>query len=898
MSSNYPPHSIRSSIARLAAFSLMLLAAIASAAETSVTPAHDTLTVFPASIELSGPESSAGFTVQHLIQTDAERRTTLGAGFKVQHVMQTDAERRATLGADFRVQHTERRGNDIVVGPQWSSELTYACDNPQIARVEAQRVIAVADGQTDLLIQQAGKVLARVPITVKGTAAPQRWQFTAHVQSILARSGCNSGACHGALAGKGGFRLSLHGYDSVADHFSITRQDHGRRIEPEQPGRSLLLAKPSMLVPHKGGLRLAEDSADYRVLAEWIASGFPGPQGADVDAALDHIEVLPTQMQLAPDDTQSLIVRAHYADGRCEDVTHWAKFTSTNAVVAQVDAQGEVTIMGPGKGAISTWFGSRIAMASVVVPYATAESSPLVAERAYDDFHSANLIDDILLEEWRALGLSPSPTCSDETFVRRAYIDATGTIPTPEQVREFLGSTHPDRRQRLVEELFTTNAFVDYWSYQWSNLLLVNGNLLRPDAVAAFYKWIRAQVEANTPWDQFAREIVLAKGESTEQGATNFYALHQDPESLTENTCQAFMGLSIGCAKCHNHPLEKWTNDQYYGMANLFARVRAKGWGGDARNGDGKRTLVVLDQGDLIQPSTGKPQPPTPLDATPLAFDDRGDRREALAQWLTSPENRYFSRAIANRVWAAYMGVGLVEAVDDLRASNPASSERLLNALADYLVEHNYDLKALMRLILTSQTYQRSSETVAGNAQDNRLYSRYYARRLMAEVLLDAVVRVTGVPTDFKEIEFSSSERKPTDFYPEGTGALELYDSAVVNTFLKTFGRHQRRITCDCERSDQPTIIQVLHLNNGHTINDKLASPQSIVAQWLRDDLTAAEVIDQAYLRSLSRFPSSLERERLFSLISQADAEGVERSESYQDVLWSLMTSQEFLFVH
>lgn len=836
----------------------LLLAGAAPAVETSVKLASANLQVFPGSIALNGPAASAGFTVQH----------------------------------------TEQRGDEVVVGPLWSSELTYACDDPQVARIESQRVFAVADGQTDLVIQQAGEVLARVPVTVSGSGAPQRWQFTAHVQSILARSGCNSGACHGALAGKGGFRLSLHGYDSLADHFTITRQDHGRRIEPEQPGRSLLLAKPSMLIPHKGGLRLADNSADYRVLAEWIASGFPGPQGADVDARLERVEVLPTQLQLAVDNKQPLIVRAHYADGRCEDVTHWAKFSSTNAVVAQVDARGEVTIMGPGKGAISVWFGSRIAMASVVVPYPSAQLSPLAVERTYGDFHAENLIDEILLEEWRALGLSPSPTCLDETYVRRAYIDATGTIPTPEQVREFLGCTHPDRRQRLVDELLTTTAFVDYWSYQWSNLLLVNGNLLRPDAVAAFYKWIRAQVEGNTPWDQFARDIVLAKGESTEQGATNFYALHQDPESLTENTCQAFMGLSIGCAKCHNHPLEKWTNDQYYAMANLFARVRAKGWGGDARNGDGKRTLVVLDRGDLLQPSTGKPQAPTPLDAKPLEFDDPRDRREALAQWLTSPENRYFSRAIANRVWAAYMGVGLVEAVDDLRTSNPASSERLLNALADYLIEHQYDLKSLMRLIMTSQAYQRSSLAVAGNAQDNRLYSRYYPRRLMAEVLLDAIVRATDVPTEFKEIEFSSSERKPTEFYPDGTSALELYDSAVVNTFLKTFGRHQRRITCSCERSDQPTIVQVLHLNNGDTINEKLASPKSIVAQWLSDKLPASEVIDQAYLRSLSRFPSSSERERLYALISQADVEGVERSETYQDVLWSLLTSQEFLFAH
>ncbi len=820
--------------------------------------AAGTVKIFPASISLHGPQASARFAVQQI----------------------------------------DPQADGAIIGPQITDDLTISSLDSQVARVDQGRVIAVGDGHTELIVERDGAELARVPIDVTETSATQRWQFTAHIQSILARSGCNSGACHGALAGKGGFRLSLHGYDSVSDHFSITRQDRGRRIEPADPGRSLLLSKPTMLIAHKGGLRMQSDSDDYRALAEWIAAGSSGPQTPETDAPLERIEVLPAQLQLSTADQQQLIVRAHYADGRCEDVTHWAKFTSTNAVVAAVDEHGRITIAGPGKGAISVWFSSRIAMASLVVKYPTPENSQLATDEAYRDFKPANLIDEILLDEWRALGLTPSPICSDETFIRRATIDATGTIPTIEQVRAFIGDAHDDRRQRLVEELLTSAPFVDYWSYQWSNLLLVNGNLLRPDAVTAFYHWIRAQVEANTPWDQFARQIVLAKGESTEQGATNFYAIHQDPESLTENTCQAFMGLSIGCAKCHNHPLEKWTNDQYYAMANLYARVRAKGWGGDARNGDGKRTLVVLERGDLIQPTRGRPQPPTPLDSTPLDFDDTGDRREALAAWLTSPENRYFSRAIANRVWAAYMGVGLVEAVDDLRASNPASSQRLLDALADYLIEHNYDLKSLMRLIMTSQTYQRSVLAVAGNAQDKRFYCRYYPRRLMAEVLHDAVVRVTGVPTVFKEIEFAGADRRPTELYPEGTSALELYDSAVVNTFLKTFGRHQRRITCDCERSDQPTVVQALHLSNGDTLNDKLSSPDSIVAQWTAAEVSPAEAIDQAYLRSLSRFPSADERMRLCALIVDADAAGVTRSESYQDMLWSLMTSQEFLFAH
>ncbi len=789
------------------------------------------------------------------------------------------------------VQHAVESNDAVVVGKQIRDGLQIESANPAIAKWQDARVIAVADGNTEIVIRGTGLAEVRVPVEVRKTSEPKQWQFNAHVQSVLARAGCNSGACHGALAGKGGFRLSLRGYDSLADHFTITRQDHGRRIEAADPGRSLLLAKPSTLVPHKGGLRLVEGSADYQVLAEWIAGGATGPQATD--AQLESIEVLPNASQLANQDNQQLIVLAHYADGRTEDVTHWAKFNSANEAVARVNEDGKVQVVGNGKGAIVAWFASRIAIASVSVPYENQ-----ISPAAYQDFQSQNVIDSTLLTEWQALRLAPSSKCDDATFLRRAFLDTTGTLPTTAQVKAFLGDTAKDRRDRVIEELLSSEAFVDYWSYKWSDLLLVNGTLLRPDAVASFYKWIRQNVQRNTPWDDFCRQIVLARGESMTDGATNFYAIHQDPESLTENTCQAFMGLSIGCAKCHNHPLEKWTNDQYYAMANLYARVRAKGWGGDSRNGDGKRTLVVLDRGDLIQPSRGKPQMPAPLDSAPIPIDNSEDRREVLAQWLTSPENPSFSRAIVNRVWANFMGVGLVESVDDLRVSNPASSERLLAELSQFTIHNGYDLKALMRLILQSQTYQRSADSLPSNVDDHRFYCRYYPRRLMAEVLHDAIVTVTGVPTKFTEIEFPGSDKTPTKEYPEGTSSLELYDSAVANYFLKTFGRHQRRITCDCERSDQPTVIQVLHLSNGSTINDKLSDPRSIVTRWVDSQLPIEDVVDQAYLAALSRMPSAEERRTLLALIADGDKEGVTRREAYEDVLWSLMTSPEFLFAH
>jgi Protein of unknown function (DUF1553)/Protein of unknown function (DUF1549) len=836
------------------------------------------------------------------------------------------------------VQAVEDRGaNSRVnrVGAQLS-QFSLSVADPAIAEIVNGRVVAKSDGGTELQVSVAGESrIARIPITVTGAVGPQPLQFTAHVEAILARQGCNSGACHGALAGKGGFKLSLLGYDPQADHFTMTSQDQARRIEPSDVAASLLLAKPSMDLPHKGGLKLDKDSADYRLIAQWIAAGSPGPSRQD--ARLLGIELFPSNLTLPLEQQQQLLVRARYEDGRMEDVTHWTRFSSSNENVAEINEAGQIKVVGQGRGAIVAWFGSRIAIANVDVPYsvlfeskdeslAPRASFDWAAERekAWQQFRPSNVIDEILLNEWRALGLAPSPQCDDATFLRRAYLDATGTLPTPEAISEFLADQQSDKRAKVVEHLLAGPAYVDYWSYKWSDLLLVNGNLLRPEAVKAFYQWIRTQVQNNTPWDDFARQIILARGDSVKDGATNFYAIHQSPEAMVENTCLAFMGLSIECAKCHNHPLERWTNDQYYAMANLFSRVRAKGWGGDARSGDGKRTLVVLERGELIQPSRGKPQLPAPLDQPALDPDATGDRRLPLAEWLTSPRNSYFARAIVNRVWANYMGVGLVESVDDLRTSNPPCSERLMQTLADHLQENRYDLKSLMRLIMTSRAYQLSAEATPLNAADKRFYCRYYPRRLMAEVLHDAMVSVTGVPTTFDKIEFSGADKQPTDFYPQGTKALALYDSAVSNYFLQAFGRNQRRITCECERSAQPTVVQVLHLSNGTTVNEKLASESCIIKQWLDSNLTDQQIVQQAYLRALSRPPTEAEQVRVWQALAEAsqtvqvggkavatadsvpappaqelstEAKAVRR-EILEDLLWSLMSSSEFLFAH
>ena len=713
--------------------------------------------------------------------------------------------------------------------------------------------------------------------------------FRNDVLPVLSKAGCNSGGCHGALAGKGGFKLSLFGYNPEADHLTITRESRGRRIDLANPGASLFLTKPTTALKHKGGKRFDVDSEEYRILAAWIAEGAPGPQSND--ARMTQLTVTPEENAVKLGQGLQLIVRAKFSDGKERDVTRWAKFTSADETVASVDANGKVTVIGPGEGAITAWYSSRIVIARLTSPYSNAIPAEVFARAP-----RANLIDDLVLAQLQRLNLKPSPPASDATFIRRASLDTIGRLPTPEEVNAFVTDTATDKHTRLAERLLNAPEFVDYWTYKWSDVLLVSGAKLRPEAVKAYYGWIRKRVAENTPWDKFVREVVTARGSSLEDGESNFYAVHQDPESMAENVSQAFLSLSINCARCHNHPLEKWTNDQYYQFANLFSRVRAKGWGGDSRSGDGRRTLYVEPHGDLIQPRTGKPQPPAPLDAAAIPAEDTRDRRDILAGWLTAPDNPYFSRAIVNRVWANFLGVGLVESVDDLRVSNPASNEKLFAALAAFTIEKRYDLRELMRLILTSYTYRRSSEPLPENRDDRRHYSRFFPRRLSAEVLSDAIADITGVRDKYSELSLNDGSTEAVSLYTNTTRAVQLYDSKVKNYFLKTFGRNEREITCECERSNQPSLVQVLHLSNGSTINDKLAAKDGRLAKILAKEPQPEELIRDAWMLCLSRPPSSGELEQFKALLHDASAE--EQRQVAEDLYWALLTSREFLFQH
>jgi hypothetical protein len=789
-------------------------------------------------------------------------------------------------GADARARLLLQKQTDDITGGQVSEGVTYSSSDPTVADVVDGQVIPRANGKATITAESNGQS-ATASVEVQDFQEQKHQNFRNDVLPVLAKSGCNMGACHGALAGKGGFRLSLRGYDPAGDFSTITQQDRGRRIEFGDVGRSLFLAKPTGALPHKGGVRFEVDSPEYRILSQWIADGAPGP--SDKDPHIERLEILPSLSRHAIGETQQIVVIAHFSDGASVDVSPWVKWTSSNEAVARIDDTGKATIVGSGEGAISAWYSQKIVLARLTSPY--PDSGEKIAS-----LPPRNFIDELVDQKLAQLNLPPSPPCDDATFLRRASLDTIGTLPTVDEVKAFLADAAPDKRDRLIDSLLARKEFIDYWTYKWSDVLMINGTLLRPQAVKAYYTWLKSQVEKNTPWDELVRQILTATGSSFENGATNFYALQQSPEEMTENACQAFMGLSIGCAKCHNHPLEKWSNDQYYAMANLFARVKAKGWGGEPRNGDGQRTVYVATSGELVQPRTGKPQPPTPLDGDPVAFDDPSDRRLVLAKWMTSPENPYFSRSIANRVWANYFGKGLVEQIDDLRVSNPASNEELLSAAAKYVADSKFDLKPLMKAILQSNAYQRSSDPLPGNETEERFYSRYYPKRLMAEVLLDAVSQVTGVSEKFNTIAFPGADKQATDFYPEGTRAIQLYDSAVESYFLQTFGRNQRRITCECERSSEPSMVQVLNISNGDTLNGKLAAATNRIGKLLEAKAGDDQLIDEAYLSALSRLPTEGEKKQLLEVL--ASTPEAEKRVAVEDLFWSVLSSREFLFNH
>ena len=773
----------------------------------------------------------------------------------------------------------EARDGTAFVGDR-TADVRFSVDNPRVAKVEPDGTVRpVGNGVASLVASVDGREV-RAAVTVRNMNRDESWSFRNHVEPVLTKAGCNSGACHGAAAGKNGFRLTLRAYGPETDHDVLTRQALGRRIVPTAPAESLVLLKATGAVEHGGGVRFAPGSLEYRVLAEWIAAGSPPPRNEDPNVV--GLKVYPEAVVLAPGRRQQFLVQATYSDGRVEDVTRWAKFSGTDDSVAKVDDSGQVRVDGHGEAAVAVWYASFVQCATVTSPYDT----PL-DPKVFREARRNNAIDAANLRKLEALRIPPSPDAGDAAFLRRAYLDATGTLPPEDAATAFLADKDPNKRAKLVDRLLESPEYVDYWAYKWSDLLLVSSNKLPKPAMWAFYRFVRQSVADNTPWDKFAREVVTAKGSSLTNGAANYFALHRDPIDLTESTSMAFLGLSLTCARCHNHPMEKWTQDQYYGMAGLFSRVQLK-------DGAAAGDVVVMpaSSGEIRHPRTGAEVAPRPLDADPVPPDSQADRREAFADWLARPENPYFARAAVNRVWANFFGRGLINPEDDLRATNPPSDAPLLDGLVADFRAHGYDVKHLIRTIMNSAAYARSSTPTRGNEADAKFLSHYPVKRLPAEVLLDAIARVTGVPTNFNG-------------YPAGWRSLQLPDSKVESTFLTSFGRPERLATCSCERSAEPSMAQALHLANGGTVNEKLRAPESAVAKGLASGATDAELLDRLFLSALTRRPTDAERTRLLKILADAvsdltdpKARADARRQALEDLYWATLTGNEFLFNH
>ena len=707
--------------------------------------------------------------------------------------------------------------------------------------------------------------------------------FLNEVVPVLTKSGCNQGACHGKGAGQNGFRLSLRGYAPRQDHEYLTREFGGRRIDPTRPENSLILQKATARIPHEGGRVFAPDSREYELLRAWVAGGFPGPN--DTDPKVTRLELTPGATALQPGASVQLVATATFADGSKRDVTWLTKFDANDPALVVVSPTGTATALRNGATAVRAMFQTEVAVAVFAMPF----DRPVDAARFEP---RNNVIDDHVFAKLKELRIEPSDACTDEEFIRRASLDACGILPKPADVRAFVADTTPDKRAKLVDALLASPAFADYWALQLGDLFQNrkerDHDVRGVEGVRRFHKWLREQVAANRPWDALARDVLTASGSTTDNPAVGYFIVtvgeHREPEKseVGESVAQALLGTRIGCARCHNHPLERYTQDDFYHFAAFFSRIKLD-------RQDPKKGPTVLrvshrdaNQNDkpigVHQPRTGAFLAPQTLDRAPANVKPGDDPRTALAAWVTDPGNPYFAGAMVNRVWRHYMGVGLVEPVDDLRATNPPTNPALWDALKADFVRNKFDLRKLMTVILTSRAYQLSASTRPGNATDGRFYSHYYARRLPAEVMLDAIADATGVPEAFPD-------------YPAGTRAVQVPDPGAASYFLSTFGRSDRVTACACERTGEVSLPQVLHLIGGDVTTGKVNADTGWLTTTLKTEANDDAVIDELFLRTLSRLPTPTERATVKGLLANAP-----HADVFRDLFWALLNSKDFLF--
>jgi hypothetical protein len=770
--------------------------------------------------------------------------------------------------------------------------------NSQVVRVErGGLLVSVGNGTTELTVEALGRSV-KLPVRVTKADQEQPIHFANDIVPIFSKLGCNAGACHGKASGQNGFKLSLLGFEPASDFAALTREARGRRVFPAAPASSLLLLKATGAVAHGGGKRLDPNGRDYQLILRWLRLGMPF--GRDTDPKVVRITVTPPQRLVATKAAQQLVVTAHYSDGSQRDVTRQAEYASNDTEIATVSEAGLVeTLERPGEGAVMARYLGQVAVFRATIP----QEAP--AERL-SRHTPTNFIDELVFAKLKQLGIPPSDLCSDSEFLRRAALDITGTLPSAAEAEKFLANPDPQKRAKWVDELLDRPAYASYFALKWGDILRnrrnglvgVGGAQVR---TTALHNWIREGLAQNKPYDQFVREVLTAKGDFAGDGAqppVGWFNVLRTPQALVDDTTQVFLGTRIQCAQCHHHPYEKWAQDDYWGLAAFFARVQlvnpnAKAPPKAPAKPDKSGTRVVLVPEGAVTNPQGKPYAkPRPLDGPELTVPATEDPREKLVEWMVRPDNPFFARALVNRYWAHFFGRGIVEMPDDLRVTNPPSNPELLDALAKDFAAHKYDLKHLIRTICASKVYQLSSAPNDLNAKDKQNYARYYAKRLPAEVLSDAIDQVTGIPTTFTQGRTSTPLR-----------AIELPDEAVKTPLLAAFGKPDRASACECERSGAATLTQSLYLIGSADVHNKLKNPKSRAGLLAADPRPLADKIKEIYLCIFSRLPSAEELKVAEEFLSKpaAAAPGpaaLAKQWPYEDLLWALLNSKEFLFNH
>ncbi|MFL2871695.1 MAG: DUF1549 domain-containing protein [Pirellulaceae bacterium] len=706
---------------------------------------------------------------------------------------------------------------------------------------------------------------------------------------ILTKYSCDYGGCHGKATGQNGFRLSLFGTDASESYRAIVIEAKGRRVFPGSPENSLLLKKATGQTAHGGGKRFDMNSSAFLVLSAWIQDGMPGPDKNGVHLA--ELDWSPKQITLEAGASRAISVIAKYSDGTTRDVSDMALYELNEDGIVTVDSTGQIKVVGDGGlAAVIVKYGQLAGTVQITVPYAdeAAPSSELESRfKQLDAEFAGNAINQALLRQWRQLQIQPSEVCDDETFIRRVSLDISGTLPTAEQVTAFVNDTTSDKRARLIDRLLDTPEYASYFAQKWADILQNRGkgystSKQRP-GTALFANWIRDSLLQNKPYDQFVTEILTATGSQAVNPPTVWYRSVRTPSNYVESVAQAFLGVRIQCAQCHHHPADRWSQADYFGFAANFARVGRKTGFADAEVPTAE-VIYVKDEGDVFHPRTGELLKPKPLgdDAFNLSVFD--DPRIALSRWMTQPDNPYFASTMANRMWSHFFSRGIIHPVDDRRSTNPPSNPELLDALAESFADSGFDIKHLIRTICNSHAYQLDSTPNQNNATDNKSFARFYPRRMAAEILLDAISQSLEVPTVFPG--------GPGQF-PGGTRAIELPDENVAIAFLDVFGRPARFKACECERIDSPTLAQGLELVNSQQIQDKLAAETGFIQRLADNNVSHAINVNLVFLTLMGRLPIDAEKQVAIEYLDTVE----DRAEAYRNLVWSLLATNEFMFI-